>query len=72
MWQLAERLDVDAMRAAAASLVGTHDFAAFQSVGTDVTSSIRTIFRSEISRTRHGSDARPLGPRSVLVYEVTG
>jgi len=68
-WQLSERLDVDRMRAAAASLVGTHDFAAFQSAGTDVTSSIRTIFRSEI-RGPEGS-APLLGPRSVLVYEVT-
>ena len=48
VWQLAETLDLDAMRAAAAALVGTHDFAAFQSVGTETRSSVRTIFRSEI------------------------
>src|SRR5262245_45258695 len=48
VWRLAEPLDVAAMRSAAASLVGTHDFAAFQSAGTDVASSVRTIFRSEI------------------------
>jgi tRNA pseudouridine38-40 synthase len=47
VWQLAESLDVSAMRAAAAALVGRHDFAAFQSVGTDVTSTVRTICRSE-------------------------
>src|SRR5258705_2144088 len=35
VWQLAERLDVDAMRTAAAALVGRHDFGAFRSVGTD-------------------------------------
>jgi tRNA pseudouridine38-40 synthase len=83
-WQLSERLDVDRMRAAAASLVGTHDFAAFQSAGTDVTSSIRTIFRSEIRGpdgfapllVGHGSSISqsgedPLGSRSVVVYEVT-
>src|SRR4051795_9450967 len=33
-WHIPERLDVAAMRAAAAVLVGTHDFAAFRSVGT--------------------------------------
>jgi len=49
VWQLAESLDISAMRTAAAALVGTHDFAAFQSTGTEVASTVRTIFRSEIS-----------------------
>jgi tRNA pseudouridine38-40 synthase len=60
VWQLAEQLDVDAMRAAAAAVIGTHDFAAFQSAGTDVSSSVRTIIRSEFAG------------RVPLVYEVTG
>src|SRR5215470_14411780 len=47
-WQIPEPLDVPAMRDAAAALVGTHDFVAFQSVGTDVANSVRTIFRSEV------------------------
>jgi tRNA pseudouridine(38-40) synthase len=29
------------------AVVGTHDFAAFQSVGTDTTSTVRTVFRSD-------------------------
>lgn len=65
VWQIAEPLDVPAMRTAAASLVGTHDFAAFQSAGTDVASSVRTIFRSEI---RALEECRG---RETLVYEVT-
>src|SRR5687768_384182 len=32
IWAVAERLDISAMQEAAAALVGTHDFAAFQSV----------------------------------------
>jgi tRNA pseudouridine38-40 synthase len=48
VWQLAESLDVSAMHAAAAALVGRHDVAAFQSTGTDVASTTRTIFRSEL------------------------
>jgi tRNA pseudouridine38-40 synthase len=57
VWQIAEALDAAAMRDAAASLVGTHDFAAFQSAGTDVASSVRTIFRSELrSSTAERSD----------------
>lgn len=47
-WQMPESLDVDAMRTAAGLLVGRHDFAAFQSAGTDTNSTVRTIFRSEI------------------------
>ncbi len=88
VWQLPETLDVDAMRAAAATLVGTHDFAAFQSTGTDVASTVRTIVRSEFRgpegsaphmagsaphmelNSRSGAD--PVGPRGLLVYEVTG
>jgi tRNA pseudouridine38-40 synthase len=48
-WQMPEALDVPAMRAAAARLVGKHDFAAFQSVGTDTRSTVRTMFRSEMA-----------------------
>ena len=85
LWQVREALDVDAMRAAAAALVGTHDFAAFQSVGTETESSVRTIFRSEFREPqgfaslmeRFGSaisqsGADPLGPRILLAYEITG
>jgi tRNA pseudouridine38-40 synthase len=60
VWQLPEPLDVGAMTDAAAALVGTRDFAAFQSAGTEVASTLRTIFRSEFRK----SD-------DMLVYEVT-
>jgi len=61
VWHLPERLDIDAMRAAARALAGRHDFAAFQSAGTSVPDSIRTIAQS---------DLRTDGP--LLIYEVTG
>ena len=47
VWQLPEPLNVAAMTDAAAVLVGTHDFSAFQSAGSEVASTVRTIFRSE-------------------------
>jgi tRNA pseudouridine38-40 synthase len=47
-WHIPEPLDVAAMQAAAAALIGTHDFAAFRSVGTDSGGTVRTITRSEI------------------------
>ena len=62
VWHLPERLNVDAMRQAAGVVAGTHDFAAFQSVGTETPGSVRTILRSEL---------REIEP-SLLAYEVTG
>ena len=61
VWHMPERLDVDAMRAAASVLVGTHDFAAFQSAGSGIPDTTRTITRSELD---------DVGGR--LTYEVTG
>ena len=48
-WHVPERLDVDAIRAAAAALVGTHDFAAFQSAGSETSGTVRTITYSEVA-----------------------
>lgn len=61
VWHMPERLDVDAMRDAAGVLIGTHDFAAFQSVGSGTRDAIRTITRSDLD------DA---GGR--LTYEIAG
>lgn len=78
-WQLAEPLDVAAMRDAAATLVGTHDFAAFRSAGTDTSTTIRTMTRSDIvlSGADLLSGADPLGPRTtdsrvLMAYEISG
>jgi tRNA pseudouridine38-40 synthase len=43
VWHVPQPLNQDAMRAAAAPLVGRHDFAAFQGAGSTVSSSERTI-----------------------------
>ncbi|MBI4266354.1 MAG: tRNA pseudouridine(38-40) synthase TruA [Acidobacteria bacterium] len=48
VWHVPEPLDVDAMRIAAASVGGTHDFAAFRSTGSDPRGTVRTITRSEL------------------------
>lgn len=69
-WHVQQPLDLDAMRHAAAALVGTHDFAAFQSTGTPVTTSVRTLTRSEV---RRGHVELPAGASHPLViYEVEG
>jgi tRNA pseudouridine38-40 synthase len=60
-WHLPERLDVVAMQHAAAGVVGTHDFAAFRSSGSDSNGTVRTVTRSEVSDTA-----------GLLTYEISG
>jgi len=71
VWHVPEALDLDAMRTAAHALVGTHDFAAFRSTGSDTKGTVRTITRSELSADEvggwpHTSTGRLIG------YEVSG
>lgn len=49
-WFYPKRLDETVMQAAAGHLVGTHDFKAMQSVGTDVKSTVRTVHYFDIAR----------------------
>lgn len=44
------RLDIAQMRAAAKAFEGTHDFAAVRSVGTNVRSTVRTIYYCHVTR----------------------
>ncbi|MBX5435828.1 MAG: tRNA pseudouridine(38-40) synthase TruA [Alicyclobacillaceae bacterium] len=44
-WHVPQRLDLDAMRAAAAYLVGEHDFTSFCAAATPVENKVRTIER---------------------------
>ena len=70
VWHVPEALDVEAMRAAAHALIGTHDFSAFRSTGSDTKGSVRTITRSAIGERAVASwqdEAVPL-----LVYDVIG
>ena len=48
-WHGPRRLDVEAMHRAAQTLVGRHDFSAFQSTGTAVKSAVRTVTVAEVS-----------------------
>jgi tRNA pseudouridine38-40 synthase len=61
VWHLPERLTLASMQQAAATLVGTHDFAAFRSVGGDTVSTVRTVTAS----TWEAHDG-------LLVYEIRG
>jgi tRNA pseudouridine38-40 synthase len=69
-----ERLDVNAMQAAASMLIGTHDFTAFRSAGSEVKDSVRTITRSslrsiEVVPSDYHLPATSYQP-GLLIYEV--
>jgi tRNA pseudouridine38-40 synthase len=81
VWHLHEPLEHSAMQTAAALFRGTHDFAAFRSTGGDVTTTIRTIHRSDLivgsAGSAGGAPSVTGGPDdgaggSLLVYEVEG
>lgn len=50
VWFYPKLLDAQVMHAAAQQFVGTHDFAAVRSVGTDTRTTVRTVHYFEISR----------------------
>lgn len=49
-WWVRERLDLEAMRAAAQGFVGTHDFEAFRSAGCPAKHAVRTMYQVEVAR----------------------
>lgn len=49
-WFYPKHLDEKIMQAAAEQFVGTHDFAAVRSVGTDVKSTVRTVYYYNVER----------------------
>ena len=49
-WFYPKHLDEKVMQAAADQFVGTHDFAAVRSVGTDVKSTVRTVYYYNVER----------------------
>jgi tRNA pseudouridine38-40 synthase len=65
VWHLWGDLDVNLMRAEAAALVGTHDFAAFRAADCERETTVRTIFRLEVLDHWQGRD-------DLIAVEVEG
>ena len=61
VWHLPGPLELAGMREAAAALVGTHDFAAFRSIGTGMPDTVRTMTRAEWSEAS-----------GLLTFEIAG
>lgn len=68
VWNLIQKVDVDAMKTAASFLRGTHDMSAFQTQGSPRKSTVRTIF--DVSVERLGVDEAFRFPRQ-LEWEST-
>jgi tRNA pseudouridine38-40 synthase len=66
-WTVRGPLDVDAMRMAAAHLVGRHDFAAFGSAPRAGGSTVRQVASVSIDRNEIGSDAAETGIDTVVI-----
>lgn len=65
-WHIRSPLDVAAMQRAAEHVSGRHDFAAFQSASTGVTSTVRHIMLSQLT-------AAPVSETGLeIIYNVTG
>src|SRR5437660_12178794 len=64
-WHIVGAVDVDAMQTAAQTLEGTHDFAAFQTTGSDTKTTVRTVSSSRIADCGLRIDR-------MIEYEVTG
>ena len=64
VWHVPRVLDIDAMRVAAAALVGEHDFSAFRAAGCDAASPVRELFGVDVTRAAGGPGA------SIVTVEV--
>ena len=85
-WHVTGALDVEAMGAAARSIEGRHDFAAFQAAGSDVATTVREVAESRVLRIADCGLRNDCGLRiedrgfpqirtphsALLAYEVTG
>ncbi len=57
VWHVPGSLDVEAMRAGAAALLGRHDFAAFRAVGGDAATTERTILAIDLRGSEQGQSS---------------
>jgi tRNA pseudouridine38-40 synthase len=69
-WHVPGPLNLDAMRVSASALVGMHDFAAFQSAGSETQGTVRTVTRSDLTLGEPAGEMHASPP--LLVYDVVG
>jgi tRNA pseudouridine38-40 synthase len=67
MWHVYQRLDVEAMQTAAAPLVGTHDFASYETSGSPRLTTVRTVLDLVVERRQ-----ADLTERIIIEVEANG
>jgi tRNA pseudouridine38-40 synthase len=67
---LSRQLDLELLKQSADLLEGEHDFKAFQATGTEVVSTVRTIFKAEVFDS--SKDQFPQWPFLCIRFEATG
>jgi tRNA pseudouridine38-40 synthase len=67
VWHVYQRLDVEAMQAAAVALVGTHDFASYETSGSPRLTTVRTVYDLLVERRQ-----AELTDRVVIEVEADG
>jgi len=71
-WHIPYPLDLAAMRAALPVLEGRHDFAAFQSTGSDIEDTVRTLREARLDDTALGVSPEPPGLKLVFTFVGDG
>jgi tRNA pseudouridine38-40 synthase len=67
LWHIYQRLDIEAMQAAAAPLIGTHDFTSYETSGSPRLTTVRTVL--DLTVERHHAD---LTERILIEVEADG
>ncbi len=65
-------LDLEVMKTAAKIFVGTHDFLYYQSTGTEVKSTVRTIYESEVTQTNSNPFLGWQNAEGLFLFSVQG
>ncbi|MCS7200460.1 MAG: tRNA pseudouridine(38-40) synthase TruA [Caldimicrobium sp.] len=63
-WWIPEKLDVEAMRACLPEISGTRDFASFRKAGTDIKTTVRTMYAVDLKWSP--------AIEGLLIFEITG
>lgn len=67
-----QKLDIQLLQEAASVFLGRHDFANFKVMGTETSTTIREIYRSEVMLLKEISSPLPFIPKGTLAYYVEG
>ena len=71
-WVVRTMPDIEAMKEAAACIVGEHDFKSFESAGSPRTSTVRNIYKAEVSVKKGHDLYGPMRGLELIVFQIEG